>query len=116
MEKAQELASLEDLEDALRESSGRLVLIFKHSESCSISARAFREFESYLAGADPRVAHKLIVVQIARGVSDLAADRLGVVHETPQAILVHDGREVWNASHYDITSTALSEAVRRSQT
>jgi bacillithiol system protein YtxJ len=44
-------------------------------------------------------------------VSDHAAARLGVRHETPQAILLRDGRPVWNASHFRITADALGKIV-----
>jgi bacillithiol system protein YtxJ len=111
MQTTEELTSIEDLDRALDESRNRPVLIFKHSLSCPISARAFRQFESYLENGNPQVSHKLIIVQRARDTSDKAAERLGLRHETPQAILVRDGREVWNASHHDITASSLAAAV-----
>jgi hypothetical protein len=36
--------------------------------------------------------------------------RLGVRHETPQAILLRDGKPVWKASHFRITADALAQA------
>jgi bacillithiol system protein YtxJ len=44
-------------------------------------------------------------------VSDAAAQRLGIRHETPQAILLRDGRVVWNASHFRITAIELDAFV-----
>jgi len=111
-QKVRELRSVPDLENALGESSTRPVLLFKHSVTCPISARAYREFESYLAAADPRVSYNLITVQGARPVSDEAAERLKIEHESPQAILVRNGRGVWNASHSSITEAALEAAIR----
>ena len=107
-----DINTLEELEGVLAESSKRPALLFKHSVACPISFRAFREFESFLESADPGVAYGLITVQTARPVSDEAATRLRLRHETPQAILVDNGREVWNASHHAITSESLQEAVR----
>ena len=107
-----EINTVEELEGVLAESSKRPALLFKHSVACPISFRAFREFESFLESADPAVTYGLITVQTARPVSDEAATRLSLRHETPQAILVDKGREVWNASHHDITSESLQEAVR----
>ena len=107
-----EINTVEELEGVLAESSKRPALLFKHSVACPISFRAFREFESFLESANPAVAYGLITVQTARPVSDEAAARLSLRHETPQAILVDKGREVWNASHHDITSASLQEAVR----
>ena len=46
-----------------------------------------------------------------RHVSDSAERRLGVRHETPQAILLKDGKPVWKASHFRITTEALTEAL-----
>ena|SRR5262249_45810795 len=106
-----ELRTLEELDQALTESAERPVLLFKHSLTCPISARAFQEFQTYLEAADSRVAYKLITVQNARQVSGSAADRLGVTHQSPQAILVRNGASVWSASHFDITSESIGRAV-----
>ena len=111
-EQLNELKSVEELNRALDESTGRLVLLFKHSTTCPISARAYREFRSYLEEAEPQVSYHLITVQTARSVSNEAASRLGVVHHSPQAILVKDGREVWNASHFDITASSIAAVIR----
>ena len=107
-----ELHNIEELDGALAESHRRPILLFKHSLTCSISRHAFDELQSYLNSADPRISYKLITVQRAREVSDEAASRLKLEHQSPQAILVRNGRELWNASHYDITVAALDEAIR----
>lgn len=109
-----ELKSVSELDQALSESKERPVLLFKHSNACPVSARALREFKSHLTAADPNVSYKIITVQTARPVSNEVAQRLQVQHETPQAILIRDGREIWNASHFDITEAALEDAIRKS--
>lgn len=106
-----ELKTIAELEEALKESNERPVLFFKHSTTCPISARAYREFRNHLEEADDGIGYRLVTVQAARPVSNEIAQRLQVQHETPQAILVKEGREVWNASHFSITSTALEEAI-----
>ena len=112
MHNLQELMSIQELDHALDESLERPVLLFKHSITCPTSSRAFRELESYLDNPDPRVSCKLITVQTARAVSDEAASRLKLVHESPQAILVRGRRELWNASHQAITARALEQAIK----
>ena len=106
-----ELKSIDELDQAMAESNERPVLLFKHSTTCPISARAFREFQSYLEEADQSVSYNLIIIQDARAVSDEASERLGIEHESPQAVIVRNGREVWNASHFDITRTSLAQAI-----
>ena len=108
-----ELRSIEDLNRAIEESNERPVLFFKHSLTCPISARAYNEFKSYLKQADPRVSTNLITVQTARPVSNEASARLNLEHHSPQAILVRNGREVWNASHFAITVNALEDAISK---
>ena len=112
MDNLEELKSIQELDHALDESRERPVLLFKHSLTCPLSSRAFSELRSYLHNADSRVSYKLIIVQSAREVSDEAASRLRLEHQSPQAILVRNGRELWNASHYEITAEALDQAIR----
>lgn len=108
-----ELHSLEALQQALEESKNRTVLFFKHSNACPISGRAFHQFETYLESAHPNVSYHLVTVQTDRPVSNEIESVLGVLHETPQAILVRDGREVWNASHSRITASSLQAAIQQ---
>ena len=107
-----ELHTIEELDQALSASANQPVLLFKHSLSCPISSKAFAEFESYLQKADPRISYNLITVQTAQNVSNEAASRLRIDHESPQAILVRDGRGVWNASHFGITASSIDQAIK----
>ncbi len=112
LDNLEELKSIQELDHALDQSRERPVLLFKHSLTCPISTRAFNELQSYLNNADPRISYKLITVQRAPEVSDEAASRLKIEHQSPQAILVRNGRELWNASHHEITASALDQAIR----
>jgi bacillithiol system protein YtxJ len=113
MSEWEELESISNLEEVLRESARQPVLFFKHSLTCPISARAFSQFKQYLESAESRqVRNCLIVVQSAREVSRHLAEAIGVRHESPQAILVRDGRATWDESHFGITSDRLISAVR----
>ena len=111
-----EITSSEELTRALEESARRDVLFFKHSNSCGVSDRAFREFRKYLETEESRqTAHYLITVQRARPASDELARRLGVQHESPQAILVRDGKAIWTESHLALKEGALIAAVKTAQ-
>lgn len=106
------LQDMESLEAAIAESQDRPVLLFKHSRYCGISCEALDELQMHIdnreAGA---VAYKMITVQTHRPVSDAVSHRLGIRHETPQAILLRDGKPVWNASHFRITATELDQVL-----
>jgi bacillithiol system protein YtxJ len=108
------LSDLDMLEAAIAESAERPVLLFKHSRTCGISCEALDELQAHVAeqsGEPVGASYKVITVQSHRRLSDSAAERLGIRHETPQAILLKGGRPVWNASHFRITAAALARAI-----
>ena len=85
-----------------------LAFIFKHSTRCPISAAAFREVEAFLKAHPDAPLHLLLVVE-DRNVSNFVADRCRVRHESPQLIVLKNGRVVWQQSHEGITRAALEE-------
>jgi len=112
MSRVTPLVDLQSLEAAIAESRERPVLLFKHSRFCGVSCEALDELHSHIeTRAEDAVAYKLITVQTHRPVSDAASQRLGLRHETPQAILLRDGKVVWNASHFRITANQLAQAL-----
>lgn len=88
------------------------LLLFKHSGTCGTSLQALDELDAFLAGADPRLRCAMVTVQTDGAVSKHIAARLGIRHQTPQAILVRAGAVVWTASHHRITADTLASALR----
>lgn len=102
------LESVEQLVQIDELSYSRPVVLFKHSTRCSVSAMALDRMErggESLAGAEcyylDLIAH--------RDVSQAIADRYGVEHESPQVIVVRNGRAVWHESHMAISPRAVSQ-------
>jgi len=54
-----------------------------------------------------------VTVQTGRELSNAVAKRLGVRHETPQALLIQAGRVVWSAAHFRVTAEAIEAAITR---
>ncbi len=106
-----ELQQDRDLEQLLERSLTDPVFIFKHSTQCSISGQAHEEFAQFseIAGDVPC---GVVDVIENRRLSNAIASRFGVPHESPQALLVKDGRVLWHASHWSVTAGALSDALR----
>ena len=84
----------------------RPVLLFKHSLTCPISAAAYKEMSDFEGDIS------LIVVQQARDVSREVESVTGIRHESPQAIILRNGKAVWNLSHWKITRSAVEAALR----
>lgn len=96
---------MDDLEDALQHAKRGPVVLYKHSAICPISARMQDELATLDQPDDPPVYR--VVVQDARPASDAIADRLGVRHESPQAIVVYDDAVLYDASHGRISADAI---------
>jgi bacillithiol system protein YtxJ len=109
------LRGLAELEQVITDSHAQPVVLFKHSYTCGISAEALDELRAHLDGqaaARPvGVRYAMVTVQTHRDVSNAITAKLGVRHETPQAILVHGGRAVWSASHFRVNAAELTKAL-----
>jgi bacillithiol system protein YtxJ len=99
-----------DLEDLLAKSKTDPVLIFKHSTQCPISAQAYEEFVDFAEASHNLTCAAVMVIE-NRILSNAIANRFGVRHESPQALLIKDGRVVWHASHWSITSDSMRDAL-----
>lgn len=113
MDKYIELTDVKKLEKILADNREDLLLLFKHSTRCPISAKAFREFNSFLQteeGTDLPAGVVLVVED--RPVSNAITERIGIRHASPQAILLKNGEVCWHTSHSNITSAALTDAVK----
>lgn len=104
------LDTLEQLESLVEASHVRPVVIFKHSPTCGTSAQAFDELDSFLQG-DDRVDVHLVDVLSNRPLAQAIARRFGVRHESPQVLVMTDGRVRWNGSHWRVTAAALRSAL-----
>jgi bacillithiol system protein YtxJ len=110
---------IEELDNLLTQSGTRPILLFKHSYSCGISAEALDELVGHLDSASGPAKqdtdsplYAMVTVQTHRDVSNAVAAKLGVRHETPQALLVRDGQVVWAASHFRVTAEAVAAAIK----
>ncbi len=107
----QSLSDIAALDAAIVESRERPVLLFKHSRTCGISCEAYDELHAHLAEHPTGASYKLITVQSHRMVADEVTARLGIRHESPQAIVIRNGDVVWHGSHFKITAAQLKRVL-----
>ena len=104
---------LDELDELLGKSDTRPLLLFKHSRSCGISAEALDELLAHLDEQPHDAArYAVVTVQTHREVSNAVTAKLGVRHETPQALVIRDGAVVWTASHFRVTADAMLKALK----
>ncbi|MCB0487063.1 MAG: bacillithiol system redox-active protein YtxJ [Cyclobacteriaceae bacterium] len=102
------LTDLGQLDQLVEESKLAPVLIFKHSRSCSISRTSLDRLErNWKLGSNSR-AYFLDLITY-RSISNEIASRFGVPHESPQVIIIQQGKAVYDRSHFDINYTEIEK-------
>ena len=94
------------LDEITNESFEKLVVIFKHSMRCHISRSALRQFEKEF-DSKGKIAPYFLDLLEYRNISNEIASRFGVIHQSPQIIVIKDGKAIYNASHERIDAGKL---------
>nr|WP_315165675.1 bacillithiol system redox-active protein YtxJ [uncultured Flavobacterium sp.] len=105
-----ELTDLGQLNEIIAISNEKPVAIFKHSTRCSVSRMALKQFENEFNSSDKVTPYFLDLIAY-RAISNAIADQFGVIHQSPQLIVIKDGKAVYNVSHSDIDAEELSRKV-----
>ncbi|WP_016991315.1 bacillithiol system redox-active protein YtxJ [Flavobacterium sp. ACAM 123] len=104
------LTDLEQLNEIISLSNEKPVVIFKHSTRCSISRMALKQFENEFDFSDKVTPYFLDLIA-HREISNGIASRFGVMHQSPQLLLIKEGKSVYDVSHSDIDAEALKSKV-----
>ncbi len=104
------LNSIEEFNQVLEKEHALFIL--KHSTTCPISLAAFDEYESFSKERQECPIY-FLTVQESRSLSNYIAEKFGIKHESPQAILFVNNEAVWNASHWKINTKSLNDALEQ---
>jgi bacillithiol system protein YtxJ len=100
------LDSKETFQAALTASYEQLVVVFKHSTRCSISRMALKLTTSQWDL--PATVRPLLLDLLAhRDVSLDISETLNIHHESPQMLVIRDGKCIHHANHHHIDPTAV---------
>jgi bacillithiol system protein YtxJ len=80
-------------------------LLYLHDPWCPINLYAMRQLDAL-----PGPIHT-IDVSTQHDLKRAVAERTGVRHQSPQAIILRDGLPIWHASHHEISGTDVFEAL-----
>lgn len=97
------IESEEDLKKALENSFHHKIAIFKHSTSCFISKTVLRNFEKEIENLEQKADLYYLDLLAHRPISNKIANDLDVTHQSPQLIVIENGRAINNASHQSIS-------------
>ena len=106
------LSSVEQLKEVLFNIGEKPVLLFKHSTRCSISSMALNGFERNWSG---EVECELYYIDLLkhRDISQEVAVLTGVVHQSPQAIVLKGKEIVYDATHTSIDARRIESILKK---
>ncbi|MFY8181017.1 MAG: bacillithiol system redox-active protein YtxJ [Flavobacterium sp.] len=101
-----QLTDLGQLNEIVDLSNEKAVLIFKHSTRCSISRFALKQFENEF-DLEEKITPYFLDLLNYRDVSNEIANRFDVFHQSPQILLIKNGKAIFSTSHDDIDAKFL---------
>jgi len=101
------ILSLQDIQAIVTNSNHRPQVIYKHSTRCGISALVLARLKSGLPGVD----YYLLDLIPYREISNYIAQTFHVTHQSPQVLIIIDGKCVFNTSHMNISSKVIEKKI-----
>jgi len=105
----QPLDSEAQLTNLIARSETKPQIILKHSISCPTSSMVKSRLDR--SQRSETADYYLLDLWNYRAISDLVAHKFGVRHESPQLLIIHEGKCIYQESHYGITQEAIQASV-----
>ena len=105
------LGEMAQLDEITEESKTKPIAIFKHSTRCGISRGVLKIFERNYSLKEEQIKLYFLDLLAHRDISNEIAARFNVHHESPQIIVVKDGKVVFHDSHHSIEASDLEKYV-----
>ena len=102
------IKSKEQFQELDRLSKDKLMVIFKHSTMCPISSMALKRFQKEADFDTEQVDLFFVNVIDQQAIADAIGEYYGVVHQSPQLLIIKDGEAVYHSSHSAVVPSAVN--------
>ena len=105
------ITNISQLEDINTASESEKIMIFKHSTRCSISSSALNRLERNWNNENDSVKVKPYYLDLIahRDISNGIAQKWNIEHESPQVLVIENGKCTYHNSHMGIDYNELME-------
>ena len=103
-----ELNSKIQFENLIESTKIKPLLIFKHSTRCFISRSVLSNLEKEWGLSDDLVVPVFLDLLSHRDISNEIEKKFNVRHESPQALVIRDGKVIYHASHENIDVESIA--------
>lgn len=97
------LTDKNQLDEIISLSASKPVLIFKHSTTCGISRMALKTFEREFDFEETEIELYFLDLLNYRALSQDISTKFNVMHQSPQVLVIKNGKVIYNDSHYSIS-------------
>ena len=104
-------AAFDELLLASEQNPSQTYAIFKHSTRCSISSMALNRMQKANFLAQFNVPFYYLDLIQYRNISNYIAQKLQIVHESPQIIMIKGGKSIAHASHSHISLAWIEDTI-----
>jgi bacillithiol system protein YtxJ len=94
------LTEADQIEDIINASAKEPILIFKHSTRCGISGMVLKRFDNKISNQD--TPYYFLDILKYRPLSNLIQDKFDITHQSPQLLVIKNGKVIAHDSHYGI--------------
>jgi len=105
------LDDVAQLEQIIEDSHEKPVVLFKHSVSCGISSMIKHQLESSWEFDAAKLDFYYLDLLAHRPISNQIAEQFGVVHQSPQIIVIRNGHATFDTSHHAINNEKIRAAI-----
>jgi bacillithiol system protein YtxJ len=103
------LDKMEQFDEIDEISQSKPIVLFKHSTRCSISRMALKQFDAEFNYPEEKIDWYLLDLLNHRDLSNEIASRYNVVHQSPQIVVIRNGKAIFNESHDSIAAEDLKQ-------
>jgi len=105
------LENTNQLINAIEISHEKPVVIFKHSTRCGISRMVLNQFQNNAEFDEDKVLLLYLDLLAHRNISDEISNRFGIMHQSPQMIILKDEKVIHHSSHSAIVPSAVNQVL-----
>lgn len=100
-----QLTTEQQLDELIQTSNEKPIVIFKHSTRCSISTTALNRLERAWDSEQTSAFYLDLIAY--RPISGMIAEKFDIEHQSPQVLVIDNGKCTYTATHWDISMEDL---------
>ncbi len=107
------IESVSQLDEILQNTGELPIVLFKHSTRCSISTMVLNNFEQNWSLSEEACTLYYIDLLKFRDVSNRIEELTGIMHQSPQVIVIAEKEIIYDATHSSIDAKRIESAIKK---